>query len=254
MDWTPLIIVLAISAILIPLAFKLSEQAQKNADIRAIDFANFLHNFNLVVTQSLCDSTEMAGIALDEVKKEICLWTYKADFAFFEVSGQYSGRKIKYSDILSIAIVQDDISILETNRTSQLGGALVGGILLGGVGAAVGALSGKKQSSTGKVKKLELVIKLNDTSNPIFTISKLHSETFMNNQNYIVPKKELDYWHAVFEAIIKQADMEYQNLNHASSREALSVSDELKKLAELKESGILTEDEFIQQKQKLLHQ
>lgn len=245
MDWTPLIIVLAISAILIPLAFKLSEQAQKNADIRAIDFANFLHNFNLVVTQSLCDSTEMAGIALDEVKKEICLWTY---------SGQYSGRKIKYSDILSIAIVQDDISILETNRTSQLGGALVGGILLGGVGAAVGALSGKKQSSTGKVKKLELVIKLNDTSNPIFTISKLHSETFMNNQNYIVPKKELDYWHAVFEAIIKQADMEYQNLNHASSREALSVSDELKKLAELKESGILTEDEFIQQKQKLLHQ
>lgn len=210
---------------------------------RTNTFLDDLENFT--PTQSLSNNSETAGIALDELKKEICLWTYSVDF---------KERRLSYDDILSVEIIQDNISIIQTNRISQLGGALVGGVLLGGLGAAVGALSGKKQTSDGKINKLAFILKINDTTNPIFTISKIDTETSTEGFIYKKDRKQLDHWHGVFEAIIKQADIEYQNSNNTSVQIAvLSVSDELKKLAELKESGILTEEEFTIEKVKLLN-
>ncbi len=235
--WTIVFIVIVVSIVIVIVGITSANYAIAERK----EFLNHLENFT--VTQSLENNSQTTGIALDEVKKEICLWTYNSDF---------HERRLTYSEILSVEIIQDDISIVQTNRTSQLGGAIVGGVLFGGVGAAVGALSGKKQSTNGKVKKLEFRLKINDTKNPIFIISKLDSETSMDGFIYKTYKNQLDHWHGVFEAIIKQADSEHQNSNN-KSQQTLSVYDELKKLADLKESGILSEEEFTEEKKKLLN-
>lgn len=206
---------------------------------------------NFTVTQSLVNPESRIGILLDEQRKEICLWRY----ANANVN-QRQNIRLYYKDILSIEIIEDDISITKTNRISQVGGALLGGVLLGGVGAVIGGLSGKKETSKSKVKNLELKIIINDTSKPIFTISLLPDKSDGVSTEDVVYKnaKEKAYhWHAVFEAIIKQADAEEQQAEKSNTFENGSVSDELKKLAELKESGILTDDEFLQQKQKVLN-
>lgn len=207
---------------------------------------------NFTVTQSLANPESRTGILLDEQRKEICLWRYANSNV-----DQRQNIRLYYKDILSIEILEDDVSITKTNRISQVGGALLGGILLGGVGAVIGGLSGKKETSKSKVKNLELKIIINDTFKPVFTISLLPDKSDGVSTEDVVyknAKKKAYHWHAVFEAIIKQADAEEQQAEKSNTFENGSVSDELKKLAELKESGILTDDEFLQQKQKVLNQ
>ena len=128
--------------------------------------------------------------------------------------------------------------------------------MLGGVGAIIGGLSGKQETSSGTVKSLELKIIINNTSDPIFNISLLSKTSAgisTNDKKYKEAKAKADHWQAVFEAIIKQADAEEQQIQKSINIESGSISDELKKLSELKELGVLTEDEFMQQKQKLLN-
>ncbi len=204
---------------------------------------------NFTVTQSLANPEFRTGILLDEQKKEICLWI------FSDAGDKWEDGRLHYNDILSVEIIEDGTSITRTNRVSQVGGALLGGILLGGVGAVIGGLSGKKETLNGKVKNLELKIIINDTSKPIFSISllsKTSDEVSTNDAKYKEAKTKAYHWQAVFEAIIKQADAEEQQIQKSTTVESGSISDELKKLAELKELGILTDDEFSEQKQKLL--
>lgn len=46
----------------------------------------------------------------------------------------YIVDKINYEDILQIEIIQDEESITQTSRGSQLAGTIVGGLALGGTG------------------------------------------------------------------------------------------------------------------------
>lgn len=217
-----------------------------NAGEKAKRNKNFIENLkNFNSSQSLENISGDAGIALDELGYEICLWTYK--------NNDFEERRLKYQDIISVEILEDDISIIKTDRVSQIGGALVGGVLLGGVGAAVGALSGKKQSSTGKVKKLDLKITINDTRHPIFIISKLNSEASTDGFLYKTFKEQLEHWHGVFEAIIKKSEQETNKSNASGIHAQSSTFEELKKISELKESGILTDEEFHTEKQKILN-
>ncbi|HQS67381.1 MAG TPA: SHOCT domain-containing protein [Sulfuricurvum sp.] len=231
-----------------PAMDKMVNTMPKNKNDIINEYINELENFS--ATLFLADPSFRSGILVDEKRKEILLWK------FFENADKWQQSRLHYNDILSVEIIEDGITVTKTNRISQIGGALLGG-LLGGAGAVIGGLSGKKETSAGKIKSLELKIIINDTSNPIFIISLLSKTSngiSTEKTEYIDAKSGADHWKAVFEAIIKQADAEEQQAEKHTTVESGSVSDELKKLAELKESGILTEDEFLQQKQKLLNQ
>lgn len=190
-----------------------------------------------------------SGIAIDEAKKIICLIT--------NINSSVHQRIISYTDIISVELFEDGNSITKTSRTSQAGGLLVGGLLLGGVGAIVGGLSGKTKT-TEKIQKIDLRLIVNDVSQP------LHDIAFMNvegNKGGIIHNFALQnarHWHGVIEVLIKEADGEelkktIPDHSTASSKNNISVADELKKLAELKNSGLLTSDEFESEKLKLLN-
>lgn len=77
---------------------------------------------------------------------------------------------ILFKDVLSIEIVEDGVSITRSPRRSQLGGALVGGLLAGGVGAIIGGNTGTK-TTTEAVKTIDILITVNDIQNPIYMIN-----------------------------------------------------------------------------------
>ncbi|MDD9855558.1 MAG: SHOCT domain-containing protein, partial [Gammaproteobacteria bacterium] len=62
---------------------------------------------------------------------------------------------------------------------------------------------------------------------------------------------EARHWHGLLTAVIKQADLE-DSAGEKAAVDSSSVADELAKLAALKEQGVLSDDEFSNQKQKLL--
>jgi hypothetical protein len=191
-------------------------------------------------------------ISLDDNSKKLCFIKRGLQPEIFE-----------YRDILQSEIIEDGESITRTSRGSQLGGALIGGILAGGVGAIIGGLSGSQQTSS-EVKKIQLQIVVNDTKNPIRLITFLNEDILIKKSDGIYKNAhgEVTQWHKLISVLIKQADDEdkkreiednkvFQKELH-NNHNLTSNADELLKLSELLKQGILTQEEFNIQKQKIL--
>lgn len=114
-------------------------------------------------------------------------------------------KMIPFKDIISSEIIKDDVSITKTSRGSQIGGALVGAAIAGGLGALIGGLSGTK-ASHNEVKKLQLQITVDDLINPVYTITFLNSDKPIktDDNNYLSIEKELIHWHKLLSVIINR--------------------------------------------------
>ncbi|MCM1567810.1 MAG: hypothetical protein NC238_18025 [Dehalobacter sp.] len=156
-----------------------------------------LSNIDFNATQKVMSENGATGIAIDENTKKICL---------IKNMPTVSTRIINYNDIISSEILEDSKTITKSQRGSQIGGAVVGGLLLGGVGAVIGGLSGKKQAET-KVKKIDLQIIINDIANPMHNIIFLNIETKKDGIIYRSAIEKASHWQALLTAVIKQAEM-----------------------------------------------
>lgn len=190
---------------------------------------------------------DKTGIAFDESKYQVNLIQINGDNSLIS-------RIISYRDILSVEIFEDGDSTTKTSRTSQAGGALVGGVLLGGVGLLVGGLSGK-QVTTTKVTRVDLRIVVNDVKNPLHDVNFLKLESPRNGILYEQASSKARNWLGTLEVLIRKADDEDKVLVQpitSTVSNTSSFADELKKLAELRQAGLLTDEEFQSQKAKLL--
>lgn len=195
-------------------------------------------------TQKVIGDDGTTGLAIDEQRKKVCLIDHRQQ--------NVSCRVVTYKDLLSSEIFEDGATVTKTVRSSQIGGALVGGLALGGVGAIIGGLSGKTKTS-GKVKRIDLRITVNDTQSPLHDVNFLNVETKQDGFIYQGAMKAARHWHGLVEVLIRRADTDDQeNLATISQPQLSSVADELKKLADLRDSGILSVEEFQQQKTRLL--
>ena len=188
------------------------------------------------------------GIAIDNEHAKVCLLT--------RIEGQINHRVVDHRDIMASEVYEDGETISKTVRSSQLGGVVVGGLLLGGVGAIVGGLSGK-QIQKGKIKRIELRLVVNDPARPVHTVTFLESEADRGGAIHQSAAEAARIWQARMEVLIKRADDEAAASIKAAALPhpvplALSVADELRKLGELKASGLLTDTEFNTEKGKLL--
>jgi len=202
-----------------------------------------VHNFR--ATQKVMGVDGETGMAIDENRKSICLIdSHQKDVSL---------RFCSYKNLLSSEVFEDGITVTKTVRSSQVGGALLGGLVLGGVGAIIGGLSGRTETS-GKVKRIDLRLTINDTKNPLHDINFLLSETNKNSPTYQSAIQQARHWHALTEVLIKRADMDDKlNATDTSLQPNTGlIADEIKKLAELRDNGILSANEFERQKLKLL--
>lgn len=185
---------------------------------------------------------EPIGLAIDDQSKQVCL-----------INGE-ALRIIKYGDIIESEVIAGGDAITKTSRTSQFAGAAVGGLLLGGAGAVIGGLSGKTVTKQD-IKDVWLKLLINDTSNPVHALDFIGTK---NNGQMTDPKvalKEAQEWHGLISVIIRQAEQEFEakstkNLEPVTAQ--ISFAEQISQLSELHKSGVLTDDEFIKAKKKLL--
>lgn len=169
-------------------------------------------------------------------------------------------RKYPYSEILSCEIIEDGETTYKKSTSRTVSGAIVGGIIAGGAGAIIGGLSGKEKEKK-EIKYLDFKIVFKDTTNPNFKIRFFDAweETARTKKSIRITDSvfgpvfqkalnNLKNWKNIIEIIIDKVDSQSNNTNNLT----ISVSDELSKLNDLKEKGILTEKEFEQQKKKIL--
>ncbi|MFT4400438.1 hypothetical protein ACMX2I_10395 [Bacillus sp. SW14] len=89
---------------------------------------------------------------------------------------------ISFDKIIEAEISIDDTSISTVSRGSQMAGTVVGGLAAGGIGALIGGLSSDRTESK-LFKKIDLKLKLDDFSNPIFKFDFLPSKNDLGLEN-----------------------------------------------------------------------
>jgi hypothetical protein len=201
-------------------------------------------------------------IAFDDTNNKICLLentnphpTERIDNTIFvtlkEENFDYNISIFDCKDFLQSEVIVDGESVTKTSRGSQIGGAIIGGILTGGVGAIIGGLSGKK-NTTDTISKIHLQITVNDTTKPVRTIMYIDEKKSLKKDNpkYKEAHEKAIHWHNLISVLIKRADDNDKLISQTSTNS--NKIDELSKLAQLRKEGILTEEEFIKEKQILL--
>ena len=152
---------------------------------------------------------DLSTIAVDTKKQNVAfLLPIPLDDSQF---GEYFCKLIlvDYSKILSVELFENTQSIYSTSRGGQVVGALVGGALLGGVGAVIGGLSSNKIKNQ-KVSRVELHIVLDDISCPLIKFPLLGDGDSFGNPEYetssifyIDAMKEADLWLSRLKVMMK---------------------------------------------------
>lgn len=164
-------------------------------------------------------------------------------------------KEYMFSEIASVDIIKNGASVTSTNRGSQLLGAAVGGIALGGIGLLAGALTGSKRTMD-RTSEIAIKIVVDDRVKPLHYI-----------QMFKWPdKKGLESDNALLKPIIEQADRLNAHLVNGMRKAAQNREDELrlvapanvpllgtyadqvKQLWELHQAGALSAEEFEQHK------
>lgn len=207
---------------------------------------------NFKITQEFFSPNLESYIAIDEENKQICIIEneHKNYSILSETLNKYEYKSyvLDYKDIIQSEILRDGVTINKTSRGSQIGGALVGGVLAGGVGAVIGGLSASSES-TSTVTKLELQVVVNNSK------KSFHRVIFMSPDDITLPErilpnkdleKEITHWYNLLSHIVDKTEPELSTTN------LMSTADELNKLLVLRNSGVLTDEEFNQQKSRIL--
>ncbi|MFJ5563624.1 SHOCT domain-containing protein [Lysinibacillus xylanilyticus] len=212
----------------------------------------------IIETKSYIAYNYESKIVLDDTNKQMGLWinTIKNVAFVSKTLSKYDFKFIlmPFKDILSIEIMVDGVSVTKTSRGSQLGGALVGGVLAGGVGAIIGGTSGSK-TTTEDIKQINLLITVNDIHNPIYSVNFFSSEvdTAVNNTNHKDAMMVCKEWYGILTHVIKADNSSEKLSSNSNTLETVNMSEKLKELKQLNIDGILTDDEFNEQKQKILN-
>lgn len=166
---------------------------------------------------------------------------------------------LRYSDIVSISYEENGSDVYN----KSLGGAVVGGLLFGGVGAIVGGNTAKAtQNKVIKIMSIKILLKSTSDSTIILKIYEagpdgniLETKKDADRMHYEGLMKEVTGIKDIFSIILDMVDKKIAQQKSVPVMQPVastSVADELVKLAKLKESGILSEEEFNAQKAKLL--
>jgi len=246
-----LVLVVVIIGVILQGSFNSKKKNERNKAMNQI--LSGIENF--AVSKKVDGFAGYYIFAIDETNEKIALVT------------QATKHVVNFSDVIGVELIEDGSTVSKKSTTRTIGGAIVGGILAGGAGAIVGGLSGPS-TQKNKVSSVSVKILLRNLDNPALVVNCFDSRTMtterkasietegkMESYIYKIGKKNAAEIKDLVGIIIDRVDNKTSSSKFMENikKESVSISDELIKLSELKEKGILTEEEFILQKNKILN-
>jgi len=243
-DFALLIGVLVVFGLVLYETISDTKETKKQAEDKKVQEVAFKNQLKKVpdFSPSAVLKTGKWAIVLDDSRKKLLLVN--------DLPVSFTTKIVDYSDVFGSEVIEDGVTVTatKTNRGSQLVGAAVGTALAGVGGLIVGGLSASSTStSQSVVSSVKLRIILNDTVTPERVAEFLVTPVPKGSAAHRVALDNARHWHGIFEVLIKRADNNARFTGRSSS-----VADELKKLLDLKNAGVLSDDEFAREKGKLL--
>lgn len=155
------------------------------------------------------------------------------------------GSIFEFSNLLSFELLEDGATITK----GGLGRAVAGGLLIGGVGAIVGGVTGGKKSK-GICNSMCLKITLRNSHCSMVYIPFIMTETKTKSFVYKAAQSSAQECLSALQIIADsfQSEVAAQTVNQSSA----SAADEILKFKQLLDAGVITQDEFDAKKRELL--
>lgn len=148
----------------------------------------------------------------------------------------------KFEDLFSFELLEDKKTI--TQGGISVGRAVIGGALFGNAGAAVGSLSKVKKTDDEFCSSMQIVFTVKNHKQATGIIPFIFVKTNKSKKLYSIAKANAKATLEGFNYIVDS--------NKPVEDSAISNFDELKKIKELLDLGILTQEEFDTKKKELL--
>jgi phosphate/sulfate permease len=198
------------------LARKYNAKLTRAAEKKAQEFKEYYRNKSSAFSDlngfsssySMFSTDGKSAISIDENSKKICLLNTSQGQSFNSFDIRTAKRKIvSHSDILEVSIFEDGNSVTTTSRTSQVAGAVIGNLMMGGTGFLIGALTGSKKTSV-TISSLEVRLLINDTKSPTWSIAFIRAETPKKSPTYKKYASEAENLLGTIKVLMKRADDE----------------------------------------------
>ncbi|EOH55844.1 TPA: SHOCT domain-containing protein [Enterococcus faecium] len=177
------------------------------------------------------------------IEKSIFIDTEKRQF---KIKGLFNSSSIYDLDkINSYELVENGTSI----SSGGLGRAAIGALAFGGVGAIVGAVTGKKKDNT-IIEHLNIKINMNDLDKPVIYLPLISKKTKRSSMLYKNAIVQADKILSTLDILLKETSKE--QINIIAENQVFSPADELRKYKELLDDGIINQEEFNIKKKELL--
>ncbi len=201
-----------------------------------------LKRAQLSAEQDLFESTKNVGsyILFDDNSRRFILprgvFKIKTDVA-----------RYNYDEVTDVDLLEDGSSLTK----GGLGQALAGGLLFGGVGALIGGITGTRKTKE-VCNELTIKITLSSINEPTLNIKLLEDKTKKSSFIYKNAFQAAQEILSIFSIIIQTNQKDDVNKLNITDTPVLDPYEEIKKLKELLDIGIITQEEFDTKKKELL--
>ncbi|MCM1225709.1 MAG: SHOCT domain-containing protein [Lachnospiraceae bacterium] len=179
---------------------------------------------------------------------------------------------IPYSAIMGVYVNEDETTVMKKSLAGTIGRSVVGNMIAGRTGAIIGGLTGSMYEEK-KVSKIEVVIRLRDFSQTSLRIpcfdayrdsgglsKQVKTTDSFTKEKYQKACQDATRISELISVVIDQ-NANAQNDDIEDVEESISINvpnidsiaDELQKLADLKEKGLISDEEYTTLKAKLIN-
>ncbi|MBQ5692806.1 MAG: hypothetical protein IIV72_05090 [Alistipes sp.] len=153
-------------------------------------------------------------------------------------------KRLKFSDILSVELIQDSNIVSKKSLSDTIGRSIIGGALAGNAGAIIGGTT-SKSSNQDICKLLQCIVTIRDIQEPTLNI------TLCNSKEGIKDVKQSDVYKQAL-LLMNTFSVIIDSCSQSPKEASTSICTELNNLVKLKEQNILTEEEFLILKHRLI--
>jgi hypothetical protein len=171
--------------------------ARKTLNEMQSSLGAILGKINFTADDSYLSDDFLSGIALNKEINRLVIIQRKS------VNDEFIPYFYDFDEILECSIMEDSETI--TSNGSVVSRAMVGGIIAGGIGATVGAVTANKISKE-QIYRATLTISFDNLDYPFHEIHFLNSQMLMNrnSKRYQEIYNELNKWYRILSVIIKR--------------------------------------------------
>ena len=154
-----------------------------------------------------------------------------------------SDKIFAFDELEGYELLEDDSAVTSGGKAAAVAGAA----LIGGLGAIAGAGAGTKKQKK-RIENMVLRIDTNDMEYPCVMVTYINRETKVGSNDYRKAQSQAQQAMSALNLILKQQ----HGQDVSESVDASDDMEQLKRLKELRDAGVLTEEEFQAKKAQVL--